>query len=551
MNLDSRGGKCDRGVYLSLLLGTLVFLAVTGGTILWPTNIDWLMVGDDGGASYLGWEFFRQAPLLQLPLGANPRYGMEISSSIVFTDAPLMPLLLKPFSPVLPAVFQYHGIWLLCCFLLQSFFAYKLMTLFADGAVLRLAGTLFFLIAPVFLFRISLSHYVFGGQWLLLAALYLYASTEFRRSAWIGLLVVAALINAYLLLMTGGFYVADCIRRLWCREIDFRRAALHSLASGALTLCVMWLAGYFMASKYTADQGYGFYRMNLLAIVNPVGSWSRVLPQLPGGAGDFEGFSYLGLGGLGLLCCVPFCLGHAARQRIRLHFVLPLLLMVVCTAVFAVSNKVAFGSHELLSWDIPPRLWPLVSTFRSSGRFFWPTYYLVLCACLYLVISRLRWSTATAVVLFMLGIQMADISGGVLDIRSRLNNPPPWVSPMQSALWDRIAGRYGSITVVLPSKHYGDYLPLAHFAVTHGMSTNGVYLGRVHQRKLRESCDRIASEVRAGAFQRDSLYVFGDPEQWDIARKTARPCDLVQNVDGFRLLAPGLAVPMRGTAAGP
>jgi len=234
--------------------------------------------------------------------------------------------------------------------------------------------------------------------------------------------VVAALVNAYLLLMAGGLYAADCIQRLWCKGIGFRRMVLHGLASGAAVVSVMWLAGYFMASKYTADQGFGFYRMNLLAMTNPMHGWSRVLPSLDAAAGDFEGFNYLGLGVLGLSLVVLVRLLLGTSRPVRLSFVLPLLAMAVCTTAFALSNKVACGSHEVLSWDLPPRLWPLASTFRSSGRLFWPTYYLILCSCLYLVASRFGRRTATALVLLMFGIQMADISGAILAVRSHFSN---------------------------------------------------------------------------------------------------------------------------------
>jgi hypothetical protein len=65
-----------------LLLGLIAFAAVTGGAIIFPRNTAWLM-HDDLGQEHLGWRFYRQAPLWQIPPGANPGYGAEMGSSIV------------------------------------------------------------------------------------------------------------------------------------------------------------------------------------------------------------------------------------------------------------------------------------------------------------------------------------------------------------------------------------------------------------------------------------------------------------------------------------
>ena len=55
-----------------VVVGTLAFVYATSGSIIDPTNRDWLMLGDSA-QHYLGWAFFRDTPLLQWPLGANPK----------------------------------------------------------------------------------------------------------------------------------------------------------------------------------------------------------------------------------------------------------------------------------------------------------------------------------------------------------------------------------------------------------------------------------------------------------------------------------------------
>lgn len=94
------------GVLSAAVIGALAFFLLTGGSILIPTNTQWLM-GGDPASHWMGWQFFRYTPWLQWPIGANANYGMEIGSSVVFSDSvPIVAFLLKPFSSVLPAQFQ-------------------------------------------------------------------------------------------------------------------------------------------------------------------------------------------------------------------------------------------------------------------------------------------------------------------------------------------------------------------------------------------------------------------------------------------------------------
>jgi uncharacterized protein DUF6311 len=116
--------KADRGFWLSLVTGAVAFFALTRGAILDPGKTGWLLSHPDTATTFLGWHFFRQAPLVQLPFGANPAYGMEISTSVVFSDSiPLLAIVFKPFTGLLPPSFQYLGLWLLASFVLQAVLA--------------------------------------------------------------------------------------------------------------------------------------------------------------------------------------------------------------------------------------------------------------------------------------------------------------------------------------------------------------------------------------------------------------------------------------------
>ena len=154
--------------WCSIILGILVFYLTVGPLALNPTNIAWLQLPDIR-LHYFSWELFRIGPWT-IPIGANPFGGMELSSSIIYTDpVPLLAFIFKPFSSFLPQVFQYFGIWTLICFILQGFFAWALVKEYEHRFWLLIFSTLFFLFSPPMFLRIGyqtglVSHFFYSQR---------------------------------------------------------------------------------------------------------------------------------------------------------------------------------------------------------------------------------------------------------------------------------------------------------------------------------------------------------------------------------------------------
>lgn len=523
---------------LSLLIGGLAFLIATGGRIISPSNIDWLMVGDDGATHYLGWEFYRSAPLSQWPLGANPDYGAEISSSIVFSDSiPLFAMTLKPLSGLLPQPFQYLGIWIFFCFVLQVFCSERLLSNLSLTATQAWTGSIFFAVAPSFLFRMSLSHYAGSAHWIVLAALALYFDRSRHSWLWTILLCVASLINVYLALMGGVLYVADLAQRMWQKEVSLSGTVRHTIVSGICLVITMWAAGYFMAGKYTADQGYGYYRLNLLAPFLPMGGWSLWFSSPDVADGDFEGFNYFGTGVFGLLVLAVVVKPKLSFANINIATLIPITVALIACTVFAISNRIAAGSAELYAFELPRRLWPICSSFRASGRFFLPAYYLVFAFGLTGVWRFMGMKAGMLSVCTLLCVQLVDVSHGISQLRGKLSSAKPWSTTLKAEFWAKAAKQYRILLVVTPAKHYEGYLPLAYFAMSNGMSTNAVYLARIDQEKLRLSREKLEQVVASGEWAPDTLYICGDDRLWATVAK-AGPGVFAAEVDGIRVVAP-------------
>ena len=288
---------------IPILIGLLVFSFLTGWGIVDPKNIGWLMHGDPA-TGYLGWEFFRNTPLTQWPIGANLGYGLGFQNSIMNTDSiPLVAIFFKLFNPILPQVFQFQGIWLLVCFILQAVFSWKLMRLFINNTSYRIVGTLFFSLSPILLYRISMGndgHLSLAAHWLILAALFFYFRSDRLDWRWPVLICVSVLVQPYLFAMVLVIWFAAVIRLFSKKLVSKVLLAKHSSIVILLIFLVMWASGYFMFNSVGVSSGYEQFRWTLSSSIDPSlpggFEWSRILEDLPQLSGDAEGFSYLGSG---------------------------------------------------------------------------------------------------------------------------------------------------------------------------------------------------------------------------------------------------------------
>ena len=241
---------------LPFLPGFITFFLVVGPRVLDPRNVAWLR-GGDPATHYLGWLFFRQSDWAWPP-GANPDYGLELGSSIVYSDSlPLLAFFFKPFDALLPETFQYLGLWLFVCFLLHSYFAWKLVGLMSTDTLLRVPAVVLLLFAPPMLARLS-GHWSLVSHFLILAALYitLRPSREGRRPAWTALLAAATLVHAYFLAMLGLIWLTDLTGRAWRRELTARGALVEFASLLLFVYTLAWMAGYFMVGESLYSGGW-------------------------------------------------------------------------------------------------------------------------------------------------------------------------------------------------------------------------------------------------------------------------------------------------------
>lgn len=525
---------------LPLLLGVLAFFCVIGPQALDPQNIAWLEQGDPA-THYLGWEYFRHSPWT-FPLGLNPSYGLELGSSIIFSDSnPLLALLFKPFNAWLPATFQYFGLWLLACFVLQAWFAWKLLGLMTGNPLIRLLGTGLLVVSPPMFLRMG-GHLSLSGHFLILAALYLalLPNLSRRRLAWGALLAVTAMVHAYLLAMVALIWVADLLGKTFSQQLTRRQGLLEGLLLFAVVSVCCWQAGYFAIADGAQSGGFGLYRMNLLSPIDPAG-WSFILPDLPKASGDYEGFNYLGLG---VLLLVPLALIAFLRNRQPLKDELRvrpwLLLALIGLWLFALSNQIGVGAHTF-SYPLPKIALKLANIFRASGRMFWPVLYALVLMVIFLLVRGYRPRIVVALLAVALTIQVIDTRNGWMGLRnSKMITPSAeWPTPMRDPFWASAAAHYSKVRSLMPQNQSERWQVIAGFAATHGLKTDAVYLGRMSSKALDEARQKTQRMLESGQYDADSLYILDDSVLADAAKSINSETDLLTRVDGLVVLAPG------------
>lgn len=536
------------------LLGAFSFFYVTRGTILSPLNESWLLSGD--GATFLiGWKFFLHSPLIQWPIGSNPNFGLEISNSIVYSDSiPLMAFIFKPLKLFLPETFQYFGLWILFCFILQSIFSSKLLSLITKDRVLILIGTIFFITSNPFLWRLQ-GHYALMGHWLIIAGIYYYFLKDYSPHKWLLLLILASLVHAYLLVMLLLIWTSKIVSSVFSSKISKSFLFSKFITTNLIILVVMWASGYFMfsSSAYHHDCIYGFYKMNVLSIINP-DNYSMFLERINVPEGDYEGFNYLGIGML-VLGMHSFLVSLVnLPSKIDFKFI-PIVIISILFIIFAISNNVDFGAQRLFSYEVPTFIGYFANTFRSSGRFFWPVYYLIYLYIFYIIFNYTNFNKNIIYILCICTLFFQLYENKFLRIYTQKGNfQQQWVSPIKSDVWVNFSRKYSNIIYVLPRSIPSnwevlpadknqikgvDQVSLAAFAAKNNMSISLGYFSRFDPEAFAIYGNKIKLSILQNKYASNSLYVFENDDLWNYAIKNNHSKDdFIGTIDGYRIVAP-------------
>jgi hypothetical protein len=491
--------------------GFSIFAITIGLSLVDPTRFGWVMYGGDPEVHFFGWHLYRNGPW-SWPLGATPLLRWPVGTSVGLTDSiPIAALVFKPFSPVLPPVFQYLGLWLLCCFVLQGVFAALLVRTVTTRPELQLLGAVLFVMSPPLLNRFS--HEALSAHWLIVWALWL-TFRDRRRAAvwpWLAVCTIAAATHPYLCLMIGALMLAAFAGELLVAPSTAAKLVTQFAAICVCIAVILWQSGYFVVEAENLRGGrFGYFSMNVLSPLLPLSAYSGPARWFSPLEGQYEGYAYLGAGGL-LLCVVAaYKMARDARRPTSLRSLpfryIPLALTLAGLLLLSLGPQIAAGSQTVIAYD--PSWWGPLSLFRASGRMFWPLYY----ALLLLVIRQAaRWPAGAALWILSaaLMLQAVDVMPHFRILRSmRLVG---FANPLHDPFWEVVTPHYRQL-VLFPARMCTaedtfDYRPFAVLAGRHGLGINTGSAARVASEPTETYCRQLEREIATGSIDSDSLYV--------------------------------------------
>jgi hypothetical protein len=527
------------GTFYSLIL----LFIISGFGILNPKNKNWLSIGD--GTGQISWEFFRDQPLLQFPLGLNPNYGLEISNTMAFDgQIPLMSLILHPISSFLPITFQYYGIFLFLTFLLNFYFSTKIFIFFKFNNLQIILSSTILSSLPITLNRtIENTHYTLSSTWIIFAAIYLSLTKSISASKWSLLLIVVALIHLYYLPFVILIFVFSSTNLLFSDMLIIRKVFKVYFFMVSSLIFTMWIVGYFVSGIDSTDVGYGLFRASLSSLFDPSG-WSQIFPDLRQTEGSYEGFGYVGTSAI--LTTFLYLMIFRKIRDSHFRLFIPLFIPAIILFLLSLSNKISILEYEILSLNIPNYIQDLLGIFRSSGRFIWLLSILILLFPLIQIHSYLSTRNFSFFLILISIVTFIDYYPQLSSQRDTKFSAA-FRSNLTDKTWKTISQCYENIRVYPPTVSVENYYNFLLLASQQGLGVNTGRFSRVNSREIQLAYERMHKEFNTGRLQSDSFYIFTQadfiiPEvvefQKNIALLTLDDESGYGELNGFTFIAP-------------
>ena len=555
--------KARYSTLIATVIGVVFGTSFIGPGNIFPWNISWLYNKGDGSSNQLVFQFFRQTPFLQWPITAIPNY--VVGANTVNPDGnALFSTGAKFIGLFVPGQFQYFGIMIVLWFALQALFAERLLSRFINMPLNRIIGSVFFLISPALVYRISpMQHFHVAAHWLVLAAIYLYFDERSRTKTWALLNAVAVAINIYMAVIVvficcasvGRFIIENRLSMSRKKLSKFLYVFLFPVFSAVISFI---LSGYL--SYRENSFGAGGFRLNVFSFFSPgdsrlgshLDSLANISRRLSGvlQADSWEGFQYLGLG---IILAMPInCIVLTKRKHQKSVLMwLPL----VCTCIFlfilALSDQVMWApTHTCCHVYWPSPVLKFRQIFRGAPRFGIALYYLIMVATIVAVSRVFQKKTATIVVGVMLFVSVIDVFPVLRLSHDYLAKSQNSEVLLTDSRWLIVAANHNKLVidknfdfqdeqdVPMTARIFStNWFDLAQFAVDHHMSTNFGYVSRPIEEFIKAEDDRVAQELSSGKLDPEAIYLVSNRADWIIYQKQMGGRGQAFELDGFFVIA--------------
>lgn len=599
-NTSRIGNKSYPAFLIGLIIGIVIFIAIYGFGVINPTNTEWLLHSNDLEGSidltqhYMGWVFYRDTPWT-FPLGLTEGIYSE-PVSVVYTDSiPLFALFFKIFSGILPYSFQYMGLFGLMCYGLMGGFGALVTRRYTSNVLVNGISATLFVLSPILLNRMYL-HTALSAHFLIVAGIVLWLYRDKMRwnrylISWIVLIAGGTLINAYFTPILLGILLCSILQDIIIGAKIGKNIVLLALpilvslfgawimgmfygetnasGSGGLDMLSFNLDGFFNPMTYATSFGHFTHDFREVTYSGIVRGFPLLSPY------QNEGFAYLGLGMI-ILVIIAFVLliayiirrlvgrnrsndsspkrGKTYTRRQVISVIVSLLVYLVVFTLLAMSPKWTIGEVEILNIPWPKMIWDLLSTFRSTGRFIWPVYYMIMSLALliptYIFVRNDKDTYATnifprrnvfviekaiiiAILVLVVIVQIIDLWPAMKQKHNDFHKEVEYVSDLTSPSWEEIAAKCDTIVVYPPSSDlYWDgisALTFEIFAHEHNMSMNMTYMSRDLTEFADEKTNAEFEERAKGKTYPNHMYLFLS------AKESELPDSNIYNLNYYRI----------------
>ncbi len=522
-------------------IGAAAFLLIFGVRSLNVTDDLWILSGyadRDIVQHYAGWVFYRNSPIV-FPLCFTTSINYPFGASILFSDSiPIASMFFRLLSPILPTTFQFFGIWVMLSFMLQGFFASKILDIFSKKLLTNIVGTVLFVFSPIMIER-CFRHTSLSSHFLILAALYLYfrnKKEKYSYSPWyLVVSALAALIHPYFLPMVFAVLFADLFEHA-VKTKEYIKSVGFLLANLAVSVVAFFCIGYFKNTSSGNHGGYGLFCFNFNSLFNPESmggfTWSRILP-----AWDTvyinENFLFLGLGMFVALIAVGLYLLITFKRSKPLLYIkrYPVLFAsACCLTLFAVSNVVTINDSRYILFNLSGILSDFANIFRSSSRMFWPVYYLIFIFLIIFIdkldrqitlrkdnteknIKRVSVSLGAVLLLAVCAVQLFDMAPTLRykhdDFKSGSNH---FSVPTDNAFFEDNGDAFERVITIGGDSKEGHHIAL--FCAKNKIVTNEPFFSITNVEQYNEYADAEYEKLLSGSIDADTLYFFKDADKF-------------------------------------
>ena len=486
-----------------LMLSAAIFFYKFGWRLLDVTNIGWIFrIGFDNATEFISWEYYRAAAWSFPVIGTFSGYDYPTVTGVGLTGAiPLLAIPLKILSPILPAEFQHFGWWFLACYLLQGWFALKLLKAFKPqcSPVGLVLGALFFVIAPPFLFRAA--HMNLSAHFLILASFYLYFQSFTSKEKFkynLILIIATAMIHQYLTVMLLGLAFATS-NDLWQRKrLSFIQLMGFNLANLTAVLLIFYLIGNFnIPNDATQSVGFGNFSANLNTFFNSF-NYTLFQPALKTSSeGQYEGIAYFGVGiFLMFIALIINFLWEKISFKVKNDKILrggkeleintekplnyPIWSIAILFFIFSLSNIIGLNEKVVHQYIMGAGMQKFAFSLRASGRFVWVLYYLILAVSIKGFLNlKIHNTLKISLLSLFLFTQTIDIKPM---LTMHTIDYSPYKGNINQAAWKPMMSECERV-IMYPSflwhyKTFGDFYDFAHLAALNKKAINTGYFAR-------------------------------------------------------------------------